>query len=75
MHFLDWALDQQDELGPLGVVSKVLWQDINNGCGARYTTPAEWHDHFNKKHPRTADKLSNLVATAYVEYVKSLKTE
>ena len=75
MHFLDWTLDQQDEFGNLGTIAKVLWQDINNGCGARYTTPMEWRAHFQQKHPKKADILSNLLAVAYVEYSKTLTKE
>lgn len=75
MHFLDWALDQQDELGNLGKISKVFWQDINNGCGARYTTPKEWERHFVEKHPRSSEKLIELLTIASVEYVKSHKAE
>lgn len=72
MHFLNWILDQQEEPGNLGVFSKVIWQDINNGCGARFTSPIEWRIHFNKKHPTKADTLNGLLAAAYVQYVNSI---
>ena len=75
MHFLDWTLDQQDDQGNLGLIAKVLWQDINNGCGARYTTPVEWRIHFQEKHAKKAEILSKLVSVAYVEYAKTLIKE
>jgi hypothetical protein len=75
VHFLDWTLEQSDVLGNLGLISRTLAQDINNGCGSRFTTLSEWEDHFITKHPRTAEKLTNLVALAHVEYVNSLKSE
>ena len=75
MHFLNWVLDKQEAPGNLGLFAKVVWNDINNGCGARYTSPVEWRIHFNKKHPKTAEKLSQLLSVAYTEYTKSLSDE
>ena len=75
MHFLNWVLEKQDEPGNLGVFAKVLWQDINNGCGARYTTPLEWRGHFDKKHPRTKEKLNALLSQVYLQYADSFNEE
>jgi len=75
VHFLNWILDQQEEPGNLGIFSKVIWQDINNGCGARYTTPLEWRSHFDKKHPRTKERLNALLSAAYIQYASAFTAE
>ena len=69
MHFLDWVLEQQAEPGVAGVFGKLIYQDINNGCGARFTTPMEWQYHFTLKHKKNVHTLTSLLEDAYVAYL------
>jgi len=70
VHFLNWILKQDEEPGGLGLFSSIIFQDINNGCGLRYTEPTEWKEHFEKKHKKTSDVLNSLLEDAYVTYSK-----
>jgi len=75
MHFLDWILSQQEEPGIAGALGRVIYQDINNGCGARFTTPLEWNDHFSKKHKRTFSVLETMLENAFEAYLNRLNAE
>jgi hypothetical protein len=70
VHFLNWILEQQDEPGSLGSISRLIWQDINNGCGLRYTSPIEWQKHFSSNHRKTAAILNNMLNGAFILYVQ-----
>jgi len=69
VHFLNWLLEQQEEPGDVGLFATVIWQDINNGCGLRYTEYREWQHHFIKKHPRMAKRLIALLESSYLLYM------
>jgi hypothetical protein len=75
MHFLDWALEQQGEPGVAGSFGRVIYQDINNGCGNRFTNPMEWREHFNAKHKRTTHVLCNMLEEAYESYLNRFNAE
>lgn len=75
MHFLDWTLKQQEALGGVGLFSSLLYQDINNGCGLRYTDPMEWQEHFNTKHRKTASVLNNLLLETVTAYNNRFNAE
>lgn len=72
MKFLSWLLDQIDEPTRVGRFGKVCWDDINNGCASTKFGPMDWRDHFNEKHPSTADNLNSLLVMAYSVYIKTL---
>lgn len=55
--------------------SSVVYNDINNGCGLRFTDPLEWQDHFNNKHKRTANVLNGLLTESYIAYTESFSAE
>lgn len=75
MHFLNWVLEQDEEKGPLGLLSSILYQDINNGCGLRFTEPVEWKAHFELKHKKTARVLNDLLEDAFVAYSQRFNNE
>jgi hypothetical protein len=75
VHFLDWTLKQHDALGGLGLFSNILYQDINNGCGLRYTDPMEWQEHFNTKHKKTARVLNGLLLDTVEAYNNRFNAE
>lgn len=68
MHFLNWVLEKQEDKGSLGLFADILWNDMNNGCGLRYTTPIEWREHFLNKHPRTSKALIELLEESFEAY-------
>lgn len=75
MHFLNWLLEQDEGPGGLGLFSSVVYNDINNGCGARFTDPLEWQEHFNTKHKRTAKVLNGLLTESYIAFTESFSAE
>ena len=75
MHFLNWVLEQDEEKGSLGLFSSVLYQDITNGCGLRFTEPVEWKAHFELKHKKTARVLNDLLEDAFVAYSQRFNNE
>jgi hypothetical protein len=75
VHFLNWVLEQDEEPGGLGLLSNLIYQDINNGCGLRFTEPTEWKAHFELKHRKTAKVLTGLLEDAYVSYSKRFSNE
>jgi len=75
VHFLNWILEQDEEPGGLGLFSSIIYQDINNGCGLRFTEPSEWKAHFEIKHKKTAPILTGLLEDAFVAYSKRFNTE
>lgn len=75
MHFLNWVLEQSEEPGDVGLFSAIVYNDINNGCGARFTNPMEWQEHFVTKHKRTARVLIELLLESYTVYTEGFKEE
>ena len=75
MHFLDWLLEQQEEPGVAGVFGRLIYQDINNGCGLRYTEPNEWAALFSKKHPQKKDFLIGILDDAFISYLNRFNAE
>ena len=72
MHFLNWVLEQEGESGGLGLISHVLYQDINNGCALRFTEPSEWKAHFSLKHPKTYKTINKLIDDAVIYYLHNV---
>jgi len=75
VHFLNWILEQQEAPKGIGLFSNIIYQDINNGCGMRFTEPMEWQDHFNDRHKKTAKVLNTLLLEAYVAYRDSFSAD
>jgi hypothetical protein len=75
MHFLDWTLAQQGEPGTAGALGRLLYTDINNGCGVRFTSPIEWNEHFSIRHSRTQHVLSSMLSDTYEAYLDSFNAE
>lgn len=75
MHFLNWILEQQESPGEVGLFGTIIYNDINNGCGMRFTEPMEWQDHFNDRHKKTAKVLNSLLLEAYVGYRDSFNAD
>lgn len=72
MHFLNWVLEQEGESGGLGLISKVIYQDINNGCALRFTEVSEWKAHFSLKHPKSYRTLNKLLDDAVIYYLHNV---
>jgi len=72
VHFLNWVLEQEGESGGLGLISKVIYQDINNGCALRFTDAAEWQAHFSLKHPKTYKTINKLIDDAVIYYLHNV---
>jgi len=69
MRFTQWVLDLQDEEGSLDKFHKILYSDINNGCGSSKYDAIAWKRHFEEKHADTAQNLINLLSVAYAQYI------
>jgi len=75
MHFLDWVIEQKDGPGTAGSFGRLIYNDINNGCGARFTTPMEWQAHFIKYHKRNVHILESLLEDAFDAYLDRFNAE
>jgi hypothetical protein len=69
MTFMVWLSDQLDELGRVPRFSKVIFDDINNGCGSAKFGPIEWKEHFEAEHREHSVQLIGLLTIAYANYV------
>jgi hypothetical protein len=72
VHFLNWVLEQDGEPGGLGLISKVIYQDINNGCAPRFTEISEWKTHFFLEHPKTHKTINTLIDEAVIYYLHNV---
>jgi len=63
-----------DTPSKLSRFAKIVYDDINNGCGSRKFTPVEWKNHFLLEHPDSADYLINTLQVAYTQYALSRNT-
>ena len=68
MTFYTWLLEYQDAPGGLGLISRAVWQDSNNGCAIKYSDKASWETHFATQHPKTGMRLITLLNEAYKLY-------
>ena len=73
MRFTQWLLELEDEDGILEKFQKVAFGDINNGCASSKFDALGWKQHFQDKHPESADRLISLLAQAYAKYALSNK--
>jgi hypothetical protein len=72
VRFITWLFDNLDDPTKVGVFAKICWDDVNNGCALSKWGPIEWKEHFEVKHPDSANKLIYLLSVAYAQYVLSL---
>jgi hypothetical protein len=57
------------------VFGKLIWNDINNGCGSSKFTAVDWRSHFEDKHPERCKKLTDMLLLAYVEYALTFNSK
>ena len=69
MNFMVWLADQLDGLGRVPRFSKLVFDDINNGCGSSRFGPTQWKEHFESEHRESSDELVYLLTVAYSNYV------
>jgi hypothetical protein len=75
MTFNAWLFDNLDTPSRSTTFGKIIWGDINNGCGSSKFTGTQWRDHFEDKHPESKDKLTDLLVLAYAEYALTFKSK
>ncbi len=71
MNFLTWLFDEMDGPSKVSKFAKIVYDDINNGCGDRRFGPVEWKNHFLAEHADSAGNLNSLLTIAYSHYVLS----
>lgn len=71
VNFLTWLFEEMDTPSQTARFAKIVYDDINNGCGSRRFTPAQWRDHFKEEHADTADNLIKMLELAYIKYALS----
>ena len=74
MNFLTWLFEEMETPSKLSRFAKILYDDINNGCGSRRFTPADWKKHFQLEHKDTAEQLTQMLELAYMKYAMSRST-
>jgi hypothetical protein len=71
VNFLTWLFDELDGPSKVSRFAKIVYDDINNGCGDRKWGPVQWRDHFIAEHPDSAGNLNSMLSIAYAQYVMS----
>lgn len=74
MNFLTWLFEEMETPSKLSRFAKIVYDDINNGCGSRKFTPTQWRDHFKAEHPDSAGNLIAMLEIAYIQYALSRNT-
>jgi hypothetical protein len=67
---MQWLLDNLDIPG--NKFAKIIWDDVNNGCGSSRFSPSEWRAHFYIKHEATATNLEYLLIESYTAYARTI---
>lgn len=75
MSFNAWLYDNLDTPSRVTAFGKIVWNDINNGCGSSKYTATQWRHHFEDKHPDRHKKLVDMLLIAYVEYALTFKSK
>jgi len=73
--FNAWLFDNLDTPGRATVFGKIIWADINNGCGSSKFSAVDWRNHFEDKHPEVHKKLTDMLLLAYAEYALTFKSK
>ena len=71
MNFLTWLFDELDGPSKVSRFAKIVYDDINNGCGDRRWGPVQWRDHFIAEHADSAENLNSMLSLAFTQYVMS----
>jgi hypothetical protein len=71
--FNTWLLEGLDTPGRVATFGKLVWDDINNGCGSSKYSAVAWKAHFEEKHPEHYKKLTDMLLLAYTEYALRFK--
>lgn len=67
--WIAWILEQQEREDSTGRLARLIWSDINNGCGNTFLkTVVDWNRHFEAEHPRLPS-LKPWFASAYTDYL------
>lgn len=64
-------MEEMDTPSPVAKFAKIVYDDINNGCGTRKLSPGGWKTHFELHHTDSAVYLIDLLQAAYLEYALS----
>lgn len=71
VNFLTWLFEEMDTPSKISRFAKIVYDDINNGCGSRKFTPTQWREHFKSEHADSAKKLVDMLEIAYIQYALS----
>ena len=69
--FLDESLDYQ---GRTAKFARLVFTDIDNGCGSNKYNAVAWKRHFQEKHSESP-QLVDMLLLAFIEYYHVKKTK
>lgn len=69
--FLEESLDYQ---GRTSKFARLVFADIDNGCGSSKYTAVHWKKHFESKHSDSPE-LVDMLLREFMEYYKAKKTK
>jgi hypothetical protein len=69
VNFLTWLFDELDWPSNVSRFAKIVYDDINNGCGDRKFGPVEWRDHFIAEHPDSAESLNSMLSWYFTMFM------
>jgi hypothetical protein len=73
MRFSTWLWEQLDFPGRSGVLAKVCWDDVNNGCANARFSATDWLKHFDEKHAEKRETLADMLIPVYMEYLDEVR--
>lgn len=72
MTFYDYLEESIDYQGRTARFAKIVFADINNGCGTSKFNAVAWKAHFIEKHPDSPE-LIDMLLLAFIEYYHTKK--
>ena len=74
MSFNEFLSDSMDVPGRVAKFAKLLFGDVDNGCGRLEYDAIAWKQHFIDKHP-DSPQLIHMLVSSYAEYIKTIKSK
>ena len=71
--FYDYLEESLDYQGKTAKFARLVFTDIDNGCGSSRYNAVAWKQHFEQKH-KDSPELVDMLLRAFMEYYKHKKT-
>lgn len=72
--FYDYLEESLDYQGRTAKFARLVFTDIDNGCGSNKFNAVAWKRHFEEKH-KDSPQLVDMLLLAFIEYYQIKKTK